>query len=82
MEDASSSVLRCKWPLRPPFFMSRRHFISCRRELPFSYVDLLAGRGNDWNRVLMTIPLKEGIRARCLGGGALKNMVLQMDFES
>ena len=62
--------------------MSCRHFISCRRELPFSYVDLLAGRGNDRNRVLLTIPLKESTRVRCLGGGALKSMVLQMDFES
>ena len=44
--------------------MSCHHFISCRGELPFSYVDLLAGRGNDWNRVLMTIPLKESIRVR------------------
>ena len=82
MEGAAAicSAVRC-W-LRPPFFMSCRHFISCRRELPFSYVDLLAGRGNDRNRVLLTIPLKESTRVRCLGGGALKSMVLQMDFES
>ena len=82
MEGAAAicSAVRC-W-LRPPFFMSCHHFISCRRELPFSYVDLLAGRGNDRNRVLLTIPLKESTRVRCLGGGALKSMVLQMDFES
>ena len=60
----------------------RERLSSLERFLVRQSVDLLAGRGNDWNRVLMTIPLKESIRVTCLGDGALKSMVLQMDFES